>query len=161
MSTKITLTFVIIIMLVSIAGCSLLPAASSDKPSESNASSNKQMLPIVSGKQLKLSLDASAADSTQQLAVGDVIAVSLESNPSTGYGWFATSSDQNVIAQRGETQYNSTEASDTPIVGAPGTETIYFEAKAAGTATITLDYKRGWESDVAPDKTITINFEVK
>jgi predicted secreted protein len=39
-------------------------------------------------------------------------------------------------------------------------EALYFEAKGAGTATLTLDYKRGWETDVAPEKTISINVEV-
>jgi inhibitor of cysteine peptidase len=90
------------------------------------------------------------------------MAITLESNPSTGYSWFATSSNLDVIAQMGEAQYQEPQSSSTtPIVGAAGTETLSFEAVKAGTATLTLDYKKGWETDVAPEKTITITVEVK
>jgi inhibitor of cysteine peptidase len=162
MSTKFTLIPALLLVLA-MAGCSLVPSGSpSTGPTESSGSaSNKQLLPIVSGKQVKLSLDAAADGSTQQMAVGEIMAITLESNPSTGFGWFATSSDNEVISQRGEAQNNDPTSSETPVVGAPGTQTIYFEAKAKGTATLTLDYKRGWETDVQPEKTVTLTVEVK
>jgi predicted secreted protein len=62
----------------------------------------------------------------------------------------------------GEPEYiEPTQSSSTMIVGAAGTETFMFQATASGSAMITLDYKRGWETDVAPEKTITLTVEVK
>jgi len=175
MSTKITLTLITIILLVAMTRCnkSSTPIDESSTPSgasqdnqestkaETTDTGNYQMLPIISGKVAKLHLDASADGTTQQIAVGEVMAISLESNPSTGYSWFATSSKPDVLASMGEPEFQEPTGSATPMLGAPGTETFYFQAAAAGTATLTLDYKRSWESNVTPEKTITIIVEVK
>lgn len=158
MSTKIALTLIVLILLVSTAGCSKEPAASASD-NETSQSNYQQTLPITV-KGAKLALDASAAGTIQQLSVNDLMTVSLESNPSTGYGWFAKSSDPAVIDQEGEAQYNEP-ASIQPVVGAAGTQTLTFKAADSGTATITLEYKRGWETDVAPEKILTITVEVK
>jgi inhibitor of cysteine peptidase len=113
-------------------------------------------------KEVNLQLDAEADGTTHQLKIGDVMAITLESNPSTGYAWFATSSNPDVLAQMGEAQYQAPKSSSsTPIVGAAGTETLYYAASQAGTTTLTLDYKRGWETDISPEKTVTIMVEVK
>jgi inhibitor of cysteine peptidase len=158
MFKKITLSLSAIILILSMAGCN-----SGTTPTQSsNASNNKQLLPIVSGKDVTLSLDESANGTTQQLKVGELMAITLESNPSTGYSWFATSSSPEVIAQTGDSQYQEPQSSSgTPMMGAAGTETLSFQAISVGTATLTLDYKRGWETNVAPEKTITITVEVK
>jgi inhibitor of cysteine peptidase len=119
-------------------------------------------LPIIAGKGVKLELDASADGSTQQLKVKEQIAITLESNPSTGYAWHAKSSDPDIIDQVGDAQYNAPASTSTePLIGAAGTETLYFSAASNGTATITLEYKRGWDTDVAPEKTLTIIVEIK
>jgi inhibitor of cysteine peptidase len=176
MFKKIVLTLIATLLLVSTSSCSKSATPANQTPSsngetqesqgktytETNPADNQQMLPIISGKTATLQLDATADSSTQQLNIGEVVAITLESNPSTGYSWFATSSNPDVIAQMGEAQYQEPQSSSTtPIVGAAGTETLYFEAVKAGTVTLTLDYKRGWETDVAPEKTITITVEVK
>lgn len=168
MFTKITLTMITIILLVALAGC----GASTSNPGSSDGSSqpdtsgessatNQQILPIISGNVASLSLDASADGSTQQLKKGEVMSVTLEANPSTGYSWFATISDQNVIIQMAEPEYEEASPSTTPVVGAAGKMTFLFQAVDAGQASITLDYKRGWETDVAPEQTITITVQVK
>lgn len=176
MIKKITLTLSSIILILSMAACSAgsTPTESSSTSNsgtqeipagtntETNPTNNQQLLPIISGKEPSLKLDASADGSTQQLKVGEVLAITLESNPSTGYGWFATSSNPEVVAQTGDSQYQEPQStSRTPTLGAAGTETLSFQAKKVGTATLTLDYKRGWETNVAPEKTITIMVEVK
>jgi inhibitor of cysteine peptidase len=176
MFKKIALTLIVILLLVGMASCSRSATPANQTPSsisetqesqgetytETNPADNQQMLPIISGKTATLQLDATADGSTQQLNIGEVMAITLESNPSTGYSWFATSSNPDVIAQMGEAQYQEPQSSSTtPIVGAAGTETLSFEAVKAGTVTLTLDYKKGWETDVAPEKTITITVEVK
>ncbi len=175
MLEKFTLSIIGIILLLSMVSCgqSTTPTDQSSSPSaetqdsqgssttETNDADNYQMLPLISGKVAKLQLDASADGSTQQLAVGEVMGIALESNPSTGYGWFANSTNPDVIASMGDPVYQEPTASTTPIVGAAGTEIFYFQAMATGTATLTLEYKKGWETEVAPEKTITIMVEVK
>lgn len=176
MFKNITLTLCAFILIISMVGCSTgsTPTQSSSTSNsgsqelpagtttETNPANNKQLLPIVSGKDVNLSLDDSANGTTQQLTVGKVMAITLESNPSTGYGWFATSSNPDVVAQIGDAQYQEPQSSSsTPVMGAAGTETLAFQAFKAGSATLTLDYKRGWETNVAPEQTITITVEVK
>ena len=176
MFKKITLTLFAIIVILSMAGCgsgstptqssSTTNSGSNEIPAgtstETNSANNTNLLPIVSGKDANISLDASADGTTQQLKVGEILAITLESNPSTGYGWFATSSNPDVAAQTGDSQYQEPQSSTgTPALGAAGTETLTFQALKAGTAVLTLDYKRGWETNVTPEKTIIITVEVK
>lgn len=174
MVPKITLTLVALILLFTSAGCG--PIKSSDGNSSSDKSQgtapssdvkadpadNQQLLPIVSGDPANLQLDASANGTTQQVEKGDVISINLEFIPSTGYGWIASISDQSVLTQVGGPAYlEPMSNSSTPIVGAPGTQILTFQALESGIATLTLDYKRSWETDVAPEKTIIIRVEVK
>jgi inhibitor of cysteine peptidase len=172
MFTKFTLTIISMILLVSMAGCgakTATPSSSADNNSqngtsvtpESNAE-NYQMLPLISGKVADVSLSAMADGTTQQLKKGEVMSITLESNPSTGYSWFVTITNSAVLVQMGDPQYQEpASSSNTPIVGAAGTDTFYFQAADTGTTTLTLDYKRGFEANVAPEKTVTITVEVK
>ena len=172
MFKRIPLMLFTILLLFSMAGCTpeAQPTSKNAETQANQAGStpqaypaeNQQMLPIISGKNISLQLDEAADGTTQQLQVGDVIAITLESNPSTGFAWFATSSNTEIIAQLGESQYQEAQSSSgETLLGAAGTETLYFEAKGAGTATLTLDYQRGWEKSLAPERTITITVEVK
>jgi inhibitor of cysteine peptidase len=172
MFTKFTITMITIILLASMAGCSAINQANpsltpnnsqssaSENITDTTSEDNHQMLPIISGKVANMKLDASASGSTQQLKKSEVISITLESNPSTGYAWYASISDTNIIVQMGEPEYTEPNSS-TPLVGAAGTQTFFFQGVDKGTATITLDYKRGWETDVAPVQTITIIVEVQ
>ncbi len=174
MNTKLSLTIMTIILLIGLAGCGTIDqshASTSDNSSSQGSSSgaitdttatdNYQMLPIISGKVADMKLDASADGTTQKIKKGEVMSITLESNASTGYAWFASISDTAVLVQMGDSEYSEPSASSTPIVGAPGTQTFYFQAVETGTAKLTLDYKRGWETDVAPDKTMVITVEVQ
>ena len=176
MFKKITLTLFATVMIVALSSCSqdptpeVQPSSSAsdaqqsheEATTETNPADNQQLLPIVSGNGVDLQLSVDADGSTHQLKVGEVMAITLESNPSTGYAWYATSSDPDVMAQMGEAQYQEPEFSPSePMLGAAGTETLYFTAVGVGTTTLTLDYKRGWETNVAPEKTITITVELE
>jgi len=166
MFKKFTLNLITIFMLVSLTGCgtpgsSLNANTTPSVEPESASTDNYQMLPYISGSVADLKLDANADGSAQQLKVGQVMSISLESNPSTGYSWSAISSNPAVMMQMGEAEMQEPTASATPVVGAPGTATLYFQAVKAGTATITLNYQRSWEQGVTPEKTITITVEVK
>lgn len=166
MFKKFTLTLITIFMLVSLVGCGTSSSSSIETTTpnanpENASTDNYQMLPYISGSAADLKLDASADGSTQQLKAGQVMSISLESNPSTGYSWSATSSDPAVMMQMGEPEMQEPTASATPVVGAPGMATLYFQAVKSGAATITLNYQRSWEQGVTPEKTITIMVEVK
>jgi inhibitor of cysteine peptidase len=133
----------------------------SSNPTEGSPSDN-YMLPMISGKVANVTLDAMADGTTQQLKKGEVMAISLESNPSTGYSWYATISDPAVLVQMGDPQYQAPASnSGTQVVGAAGTQTFFFQAAETGTTTLTLDYKRGFETNVAPEQTVVITVEVK
>jgi inhibitor of cysteine peptidase len=176
MFTKFTPSVITIILLISLAGCTNItpttPATKDDAGeshtetseiyTETNGENNYQMLPDISGTVASLNLDASADGTTQQLKMGEVMSITVDSNPSTGYSWFATVSNPDILAQMGEPEYLApTEDSSTMVLGAPGTETFIFQGTDTGNVTLTLEYKRGWETDVAPEKTITITVEVK
>lgn len=179
MFTKFSLTMITIILamaMVALAGCGTTTPSnpsstegsdnsqndSSGTYTETNPADEYQMLPIISGKVANIQLDASADGTTQQLKKGEAMSITLESNPSTGYSWFATSSNPDVLAQMGEPEYQAPASDSTaPIVGAAGAQTFFFQAADTGTVTLSLDYMRGWEKDVTPEKTITITVEVK
>ena len=95
------------------------------------------------------------ANATQlELKVGQMLVISLESNPSTGYGWHVAEVDESILKQVGEVEFIQ-EPTDEQIVGAGGTEVLRFEAAGAGTTTLTLTYNRAWE-DVNPEETFTV-----
>ncbi len=173
MINKIPLTLIAIVLMLSLAGCgakTTSPAVTEQSGASAQPTTpatqageypegNEIMLPMISGKVANVTLDAMADGTTQQLKVGEIMAINLESNPSTGYAWYATISDTKVLVQMGEPQYN--EPSSSSVVGAAGTQTFFFQAIESGTSLVTLEYKRGWEANVAPEKTVTINVEVK
>ena len=172
MFTKFTLTLITILLLASLAGCgNTNPSNNSSMvdnsgksqttPAATTDEDNYQMLPVISNKVANLKLDASADGTTQKLKVGEVLSISLESNASTGYTWVANSSDTTILVSMGEPEYSDPTQSGTPLVGAPGTQTFYFQAAAGGTATVTLNYQRPWEANVAPAQTIVITVEVQ
>ncbi len=174
MFTRFTLSIVAIIMLISLAGCGTTnqtnqtpggtpanPSNGASNPiSDTSSADNYQMLPVISGKVATIKVDASADGTTQQLKKGEVLSITLESNPSTGYAWYATIADTSVAVQMGEPEYASPTESTTPVVGAAGTQTFMFQAIETGTTMITLDYKRAWETDVQPEQTVRLTIEV-
>jgi predicted secreted protein/predicted small lipoprotein YifL len=172
MSTKFASTLVAIILLVTLAGCGAknLPTLSADKSqsdesetyTETNSGDNYQMLPLISGKAANIQLDSKADGTTQQLKVGEILAITLESNISTGYSWFITISEPKVLVQMGEPQYQESPLNiGTPMVGAAGKQTFILQATEKGTTTVTLEYKQGFETDISPEKTIIFTAEVK
>jgi inhibitor of cysteine peptidase len=175
MFKKITLILISIFLLASMAGCRNDPMPEVQTPvseneaqesqggtmTETNPPENQEELPIFSGNDANIAIGAEANGTTQQMKVGEVMVVTLESNPSTGYAWHASSSNPDVVAQMGDAQYQEpASTSNEPLLGAAGTEILSFEATGSGTATLTLDYKRGWENGTVSDQTIIITVVV-
>lgn len=93
------------------------------------------------------------------LEAGQTLAISLPSNPSTGYSWEVESIDAAVLSQTGDPEFESEAEGD--VVGAGGTETFRFEAVASGTVQLTLIYHRPFEEGVDPVDTFSITVEVR
>jgi predicted secreted protein len=94
---------------------------------------------------------------TVKAGVGNLVRVTLESNPSTGYNWELRDFDygaadfygSDVVARKG----------GNVLVGAPGDTVITLQAVKPGAQTITIVYRRPWE---APDQVAaTFSFQLE
>jgi len=90
-------------------------------------------------------------------ALGNLVRITLESNPSTGYNWELRDFDygaadfyaSDVVARKGGNVF----------VGAPGNTVLTLQAVKPGTQQITAVYRRHWE---APDKVAaTFSFQLE
>jgi inhibitor of cysteine peptidase len=93
-----------------------------------------------------------------EVDLGWVLVISLESNPSTGYGWHVAEIDPARLEQVGEAEFSPADA-DEQLVGAPGVETLRFKTVGSGITTLTLTYDRTWEDDSA-EQTFTLTVSV-
>lgn len=96
-----------------------------------------------------------------RLAPGQVLVVSLASNPTTGYSWEVIEADAAVLQQQGEAEFQQSETGDQQMVGVGGTETLRFAAAEPGQTTLTLVYHRPWEKDVEPLETFSVEVVVR
>jgi len=99
------------------------------------------------------------SDSGKTLALnkGDVLQVTLDCNPSTGYSWQVMQINDAVLVQAGEAEYQP--GGDMP--GAPGTCVFRFNAISAGTSTLKLGYKQWWDAQMAPDPVFEVTVNVQ
>jgi inhibitor of cysteine peptidase len=104
-------------------------------------------------------VDEGDADSQVELELGQILVVTLESNPSTGYRWEQAENQESYLEQIGEAEFKSSETGEPPTVGAGGWEIFRFKAVSAGQMTLELVYHRSWE-DVEPLKTFSIQVVV-
>jgi PKD repeat protein/predicted secreted protein len=83
---------------------------------------------------------------TINLTTNQVLEVKLPCNPSSGYGWYATSVDVGkgaIIQQIGDWEFVPDPNSGK--VGQSGTQITRFIGGSQGSAEITMEYKRSWE----------------
>jgi inhibitor of cysteine peptidase len=87
------------------------------------------------------------ADNGKQIIVksGEVMTVTLVSNPTTGYSWQVMEIDNAILVQDGEPEYKQSSSTE-GLVGAGSTETFIFKAVGSGETMLGLGYKRPWES---------------
>lgn len=104
-----------------------------------------------------INLDTIEHTETINLNVGDQIKLEVTANPSTGYDWFTTETENcsAKIVDKANVK-NQQEG----IVGAQSKNIYTVKAGSKGECTIQFDYKRGWEKD-APSNTKQIIFHVK
>jgi inhibitor of cysteine peptidase len=117
------------------------------------------VLAAVSGCAAKSALALEAKDNGRQIELekGQTLAISLEGNPSTGYTWEMVESEGSILRQVGEIEFKA----ESDLVGAPGTQTLRFEAVESGQTELELVYHRPWEKDVEPLETFTLQVTVR
>ena len=106
-------------------------------------------------------LDGTHDGAQKEIARGQVLFVTLESNPTTGYGWQVAEVDKSILRQVGDPEFKSSAQGNPPVVGTGGTQTFRFESVGAGTTTLKMIYVRPWEKDVPPVKTFTVQITVR
>jgi inhibitor of cysteine peptidase len=99
-----------------------------------------------------------ASDSGRQIELnkGQVLVITLEANPSTGYTWEIAELDTHVMHQIGETEFQP----ESNLLGAKGMQTLRFEAVNTGQTPLKLVYHRPWEKGVEPLQIFSIQVMV-
>jgi inhibitor of cysteine peptidase len=103
---------------------------------------------------------ASSSNNGQQInmSAGDTLAVTLNSNVTTGFSWQLDAiSDPSVLAKV-NSQYI---APASPIPGAGGSEVWNFKALKAGTSAILMEYSQPWAGGTKGAQTFSLTVVVK
>jgi inhibitor of cysteine peptidase len=96
-----------------------------------------------------------------EVNVGQVLVLTLESNPTTGYSWQVVEAGDSVLRQTGEPEFKAASELDPPLLGAGGVEVFRFEAVGAGETRLELVYHRPWEEGVEPLETFSVQVVVR
>jgi len=89
--------------------------------------------------------------------VGDKIRIKLCSNPSTGFQWEYTMSEEGIIKE----EDHDFEEPEGDAIGAPGMETWTFEALEKGMTEVLMAYSQPWEGGEKDEWTYTISVVVE
>lgn len=100
------------------------------------------------------------ADSGKSVTVrqNDQITVTLDGNPSTGYGWTVAAGTGTILTQVGEATYTQKTA-DAVTTGAGGSYLFTFKAAQQGSTTLKLIYAQPWNNNL-PVQTFEITVVV-
>lgn len=99
-------------------------------------------------------LTAADNGSTIEIREGQVVSITLEANPTTGYTWEVVEPlDEQVLRHVGEIEFKP----ESEAIGAGGVQIIRFEIVNAGQTALKLVYHRPWETDVEPLETFSIH----
>ena len=108
-----------------------------------------------------VNLSAKDGGSQVQVDVGQVLVLTLESNPTTGYSWEVVEAEDSVLRQSGEPEFEAASELDPPLVGAGGVEVFRFEAVGTGETQLELVYHRPWEEGVEPLETFSVQVIIR
>ncbi len=96
-----------------------------------------------------------------ELEQGQILVVTLESNPTTGYRWEVAETQESILEQMGEAEFKPSQTGEPPVPGAGGWEIFRFKAISAGQMTLQLVYRRSWEEGVEPINTFSLQVVVR
>ena len=111
----------------------------------------------------EVTVDASYAGKEVELAAGGSLAVTLESNPTTGFKWDMASNTDETVLQLVDHKFQPPQAPQggPPLVGAGGKEVWNFKALKKGTSIISMEYSRPWEGGEKAEWTFVLAVVVK
>jgi inhibitor of cysteine peptidase len=98
------------------------------------------------------------SDCPLELDKGQILLITLPSNPTTGFRWVVTRTASGVLQAMGPEVYTNPE--DAGMVGSGGTSTWRFKAYQAGQDALLMQYQRPWDQGVAPAKTFACEISV-
>ncbi len=81
---------------------------------------------------------------------GETFTIKLNENPTTGYQWSVSISDESVVALDKDEYVPDDKSGE--LAGSGGVRVLTFKALEAGTATINMVYERSWEPDPDDEK---------
>jgi inhibitor of cysteine peptidase len=106
----------------------------------------------------QVSADASSSGKQIEIAVGGSIAVTLDSNATTGYSWELKGISNPAILEKTDNKY---EAPTSELIGAGGKEVWTFKALKAGTTTLNMEYSQPWEGGQKGANSFSVTVVVK
>lgn len=104
-----------------------------------------------------IKIGAQDAGKTITLKTGDTLVITLDGNVTTGFNWIPAAQNPVLLNQLGDVAVTP----ESSLVGAPGKIVLQFKAVTQGQTVLHLDYKRSWETGVAPEKTFEVTVVVK
>jgi|WetSurMetagenome_2_1015567.scaffolds.fasta_scaffold18843_6 inhibitor of cysteine peptidase len=104
-----------------------------------------------------VNLNESQNGTSVDLLTGDVLVITLDGNPTTGYQWRMLPNTDGIIELQGDPEYKS----GGNLVGSGGKYSFNVKAVKAGTTTVDLKYYRSFEAGVPPIQTFSIDITVK
>lgn len=87
------------------------------------------------------------------LRCGDLLMVTLPSNPTTGYSWAVLARPSGLLREVGKSRFEPS-LHRSGMTGVGGVQRWKFRALATGKATLKFSYTRPWEHGVAPARVI-------
>lgn len=100
-------------------------------------------------------------DGSVTLAVGQSLAIGLESNATTGYHWQVSDFDTDVLGRGHPFGQEFTHPSAPGMVGVGGVTQWRFTAVGPGLITLRFAYGRSWAPDAPPAETATYRVIVR
>ena len=110
-----------------------------------------------------VSVDASYTGKEVQIAAGDSLTVTLDSNPTTGFEWELVEISDQTVLELVESKYEPGEKAkqEPPVPGAGGQEIWSFKALKKGETTLSMGYSRPWEGGEKAAETFVLTVVVK
>ncbi len=102
----------------------------------------------------ELAITESADGGSVELRDGQILAITLRANPSTGYSWQVERADESILREVGEPEFQA----DSRLLGAPGVLTLRFQARTPGITELRLVYRRPWEN-AEPAQTFSLQIQ--
>jgi predicted secreted protein len=98
-----------------------------------------------------------------EVAVGDLVKVTLCSNPTTGFSWQEPEFSDTAVVSLVDKTFGAavSEGTSAPLVGAPGTDSITLKATAKGSSNMVLKYSQPWVGGTSAEWTYTLAVTVR